>query len=323
LKDKLTELNIKDIIILGDVNNNRNEISVTTLHILPVFFKVLKEFNIIITVGNHDCFYNNRSDVHSIGTLSRWDNITVIDKPTTVTMFNKVLTFCPWGTRLDQIPTSDIIFGHFEIQSFKMTYSMICETGFNPKDLLEKSSLILSGHFHITENRKYKEGNILYLGCPYELNWGDYTSTKGIYLLDIPDKTVEFVENNISPRHKKINLSELLLSGLTDNIKNDFKGNIVKLSIDKPIEIGVIEKLVEKLNLLKPFDLKLEHYQEDGTITNTGDLSKFENVDVEGSLIEYVNQMEGIDYKEDVTKYILDVYSKMKAKVQEVVVDEE
>jgi DNA repair exonuclease SbcCD nuclease subunit len=322
LRDDLNKRGIKDIIILGDIFNNRNEISVTTLYILPLFFEILKEFNIIITVGNHDCYYNTRHDVHSIGSLSNWENIHVIDKLTTLTIFNKVLSFCPWETNLKEIIKSDIVFGHFEIQSFKMTYAQVCEYGIKPKDLLEKAPLIISGHFHISESRPYTEGNILYLGCPYELNWGDYGSQKGYYILDVPTSKYEFIENNISPKHKKLNFSELTAGGITETIKKDFLGNIVRISFDIPIDEEESNKLLDKLMVLKPLDLKFEYFQEGIKIDNN-DLTTFEGVDINGSLIEYIKRMEGIEYKDEVTKYVLDVYSRVKTKNQEVVIDEE
>lgn len=322
LREELRKQGITDIFMLGDILNNRNEVSVTTLHILSQFFSILREFNITIVVGNHDCYYNNRHDIHSIGTLSEWGNIQVIDKPTTVTMFDKVITFCPWETKIDDIPKSDIIFGHFEIQSFKMRYSQVCEYGTKPKDLLDKAPLIISGHFHLLESRKYDDGNILYLGCPYELDWGDYSSKKGYFILDIPTGKHDFYENNFSPKHKKFNLSELLSTGITDSIKKEFNNNIVKLSFDTAIEEETASKLIDKLLILKPANLQFEYFQEGITI-DASEVSKFEGIDIESSLIEYIKCLEGIDYKDEVTKYVLDVYSRIKARYTETINDEE
>jgi DNA repair exonuclease SbcCD nuclease subunit len=321
LKEEMYKKDVHDIFILGDILNNRNEVSVTTLHVLDQFFDILRDFSIVIVVGNHDCYYNNRHDIHSIGTLSKWSNIQVIDKPTTVTLYDKVMTFCPWESKINDIPKSDIVFGHFEIQSFKMRYSQVCEYGTKPKDLLDKAPLVISGHFHLLESRKYDEGNILYLGCPYELDWGDYGSKKGYFILDIPTSKYDFVENTFSPKHKKINLTELMTTGITESIKADFKNNIVKLSFDTSIEEETASKLIEKLLILKPLNLQFEYFQEGVTI-DSSDISKFEGVDVEGSLIEYIKCLEGVEYKDDVTKYVLDVYSRVKARYTETINEE-
>ena len=308
LKDTLLQHNIKDIVILGDVFNNRNEISVITLNIIPKFFNILKDFNIIITVGNHDCYYNNRSDVHSVGSLAGWENITVIEKSTTVTLFNKIITFCPWETKIKDIPQSDIILGHFEIESFKMSNRQICNSGWKTQDVLNKSKLIISGHFHIMEARKYKEGEILYIGCPYELNWNDYLSPKGIYILDLITNEYKFIENLISPKHYKIRLTEILALGkITDNIKQEFKNNIINFIIDTEVPEHILEKLIEKLQLLKPLDLKIEYLNQTQITDNNLPSNDFSSIDVRESLTEYVDKLENIEYKEDVIKYLLDI----------------
>ena len=71
----------------------------------------------------------------------------------------------------------------------------VCSTGFNAKDLLSKAPLIVSGHFHLRDERKYDQGRILYLGNPYQMDFGDVGSIKGYYILDIPTSTYEFTEN--------------------------------------------------------------------------------------------------------------------------------
>lgn len=311
LKNQLNKNDISDILILGDILNNRNEVSVPTLNILPKFFDILKDFNIFILVGNHDCFYNKSSEVHSIGTLGKWSNIKVIDKITTIKAFDKNLVFCPWGTEYDKIPEGDIIFGHFEITSFRMVQNIICERGIEPKDMLKKSPLIVSGHFHITEERKYDDKRILYLGSPYELNWNDFSTPKGIYLLDIKQNTTEFILNESSTKHKKIYVSEIMATGITDKIKQEFKNNIVKFTFDKELPEDIVTKIVDKVSLLKPASITFEYEHGNGNVVelNTTD---FSGIDVETSLTEYINALNNIEQKDTVIKYLLAVYNKVK-----------
>ena len=86
----------------------------------------------------------------------------------------------------------------------------LCETGHKASQLLEKSSLVFSGHFHYREEREYKEGNIIYVGCPFELDFGDRDTTKGYYVLDTSNLTYQFIENNVSPKHKKYTVTDLI-----------------------------------------------------------------------------------------------------------------
>ncbi|MDD4109990.1 MAG: metallophosphoesterase [Clostridia bacterium] len=313
LKQTLNDNDIKDIIILGDVLDNRNEVSVITLHVMVKFFKILEDFNIIITTGNHDCYYTKRSDVHSIGTLNDWENIEIIDKPLTVNLFNKNLSFCPWNTQLNEIPNSDIIFGHFEINSFKMNGGYLCENGFESNSLLDKAPLILSGHFHCTEERNYKKGKIIYIGSPYEQSWGESGDPKGIYLLNLHDNSLEFVDNPISPKHKKIRISELLAIGkITDHIKNEFKGNIITFIIDTELEQKNIDNLISKLYALKPLSLKIENLLHEQKILSIEEEIEFDGIDIKQNIIDFIKKFENMEDKQKHIEYLSEVYEKCK-----------
>lgn len=318
LKQTLNEKNIKDIIILGDVLDNRNEVLVTTLHVLYKFFEILEDFNIVIIIGNHDCYYSRRSEIHSLGTLSNWPNITVFSGgPVTINQFGKFLTFCPWNVSLDDIPKSDIIFGHFEINTFKMNGNYICEHGIDSQELLKKAPLIISGHFHRTEERNYKEGKILYVGSPFEQNWGEAGDPKGIYILNIEDNKLEFITNTKSPRHIKIRLTELLAIGkISDNIREEFKGNIINFIIDSEIDQKTADSIVSKLYTLNPLTVRTENLLLSPKIISTDEEIVFEGVNIKNDIIKFIAETEGIENKEPLIKYLSDVYDQCSSGVK-------
>jgi predicted MPP superfamily phosphohydrolase len=76
----LKKKKITDIFFLGDFFHNRSEISVQTIHVASELIAKFKDFNLFMVIGNHDAFYKNRSDVHSLGFLKGHDNITIIDQ---------------------------------------------------------------------------------------------------------------------------------------------------------------------------------------------------------------------------------------------------
>ena len=210
LKEELNNKDIKDIFILGDLYHYRDEIAVNTIHVVNQILNLWSEFNIVILVGNHDSFYKDRSDVNSLSILDGWRNILVISEPTTYTILGKTATFLPWGASLKDIGKSDILFGHLEIESFKMNSHKHCDHGIKTSDLLKKADLIMTGHFHLRDERKYDKKTILYVGNPFEMDFGDTGSTKGYYVLDASNLTYEFFENPVSPKHKKLTITELL-----------------------------------------------------------------------------------------------------------------
>ncbi len=211
LNQQLQKNKIQDIMICGDLFHYRDEIAVNSLHVANEFFDILHQYNIIMITGNHDCYYKDNSLVNSLSILKGRPNITIIDQCHSTTIFDKHVTFCPWGTKINEIKIkSDIIFGHFELLNFKMNNFKVCDHGDSPDKILEKGNKVISGHFHLRDRRKYKNGEILYLGNPFEMDFGDAGSTKGWYELDFTSLQTTFHQNNISPKHIKVQLSELI-----------------------------------------------------------------------------------------------------------------
>lgn len=314
LTKELKKQKITDMIIPGDLFHYRDEIAVNTIHVTTQILNMWKDFNIVLLVGNHDAYYKDKSDVNSLSILSGWNNITVISQPTQFECFNKKLMFCPWGTEPNQIKKSDIVFGHFEIQSFKLNQHKVCEDGIKSDSLLNKAPLVITGHFHLREERNYKKGKILYLGNPYQMDFGDVHGIKGYYLLDIVTNDYTFHENTLSPTHQKIKLSELVSIGsITDEVRERFKNNIIKLIIDKQVAPDDMDILLKKYLELKArsitadYDVTFNKFGLDDEVDH--DLS---GVDIPVAIEEFINMLEDIEDRQQIIEYTIDLYKKYK-----------
>lgn len=309
LINELKQRGVKDILIAGDVFHNRNDIAVNTLNTVADIFNMLAEFNIIILVGNHDAFYKDRSDVNSISILSGWKNIKVYTEPTQLTYMGKMISICPWGSTLDQIPEGDVVFGHFEIVNFKMNNFKVCEHGFTSDELFSKTDLVISGHFHLREERNYKHGTILYLGSPYELDWGDKETVKGICLLDFATLNRTFIPNTISPKHIEIKLTDLIKNGMA-GVKEKMEGNIVRFVVDKEIDTDKVDILAKKLNTFQPLSFSIEYFC--FTAVDNSDLVQVsDGVNIEQTIDDFIKTMD-IKNREKVSAYVLELYKKIK-----------
>lgn len=305
------ERGIQDIIIPGDIFHDRNDIAVNTLHVVTDIFNVLRDFNIIITVGNHDAYYRDNSSVNSVSILKGWTNITVVDTLQVVELYGKKIAFCPWGQDVSLIPECDLIVGHFEINSFKMNSYKVCTNGVKASDLIKKAKLTISGHFHHRDERKYNEGTILYAGSPYQQDWGDFGTFKGLYILDMTNLEYSFIENNISPRYVKLNYSELMSGTYTpETLKKVIAGNIVKFIVDQSLDPAVVDAVVRKLVSIKPVEFTIEHDLSQQSKINIEEAANKEfNISVEKSIEEFIDLMD-IKDKLIVKKYVLELYSK-------------
>ena len=312
-KERLKADNIKDIIICGDIHDDRTEISVQSLDVTNKLFTMWKDFNIIIIVGNHDAYYKNRSDVNSLSLFSGWDNITVIDKPLEYKVFGKNITFCPWGTNIDLLHKCDYIFGHFEINGFNLSKTTVCTKGLVSSNLLNKTDTVISGHFHLPASRKYKNGKIIYLGSPYELDWGDCgTEPRGFYYFNIPTGKLDFIPSQTSPKHKKIRFSEITSAGvITDDIKKEFAGNFVNFIVDQDIKHP--EKFNEYLSVLDnlgAISIKTEYLLEDRISMDETEYD-FDTVDIKSSINEFL-KITDYNNKEELTAELYTLYDKCK-----------
>lgn len=312
LKAELVKKKIKDIFILGDLYHYRDEIAVNTIHVVNQILKLWEEFNIVILVGNHDAFYKDRSDVNSLSILDGWKNITVISEPSNYTILGKEVAFLPWGAEVKSVNKADVIFGHLEIESFKMNSHKHCDHGIKSNDLLSRAQLIMTGHFHLRDERKYDNKTIIYVGNPFEMDFGDTGSTKGYYILNFNDLSYEFFENKLSPKHKKISLSDLTsFKSLTAaEVKEAVNNNIIKLIVDKKITTDNIELLIQKISTHKPFNFTVDYSLYNDAITiNEEQPYDISGVDMSKAIAEFVELLD-IEKKNDVSNYCLNLYKK-------------
>ena len=312
-RDECRAKGIKDLIFAGDWHHNRSEISVNTLQISADILDILSEFNLIAITGNHDIYYKHRTDVNSLSIFKSRKNVTVLEKYEIVEAFDKKISFCPWNTDTKDIEESDLIVGHFEIETFKMNTYKTCEEGVKVKDLLKKSELVISGHFHTRHEKKFGAGTILYVGNPFQMDFGDAGNQKGYHILDLDTMEYEFFANNISPNYNKISLSELVEAGeITSFIRSRFTNNIVKVKIDMNISQEDMDILQRVLANLKPEVLTYDYDINFNRILDSKeDIEDLSGVDIEQAIEEFINSLEPSN-KKSIIDYTLGLYESCK-----------
>jgi len=202
---RLDDEGIKTVLILGDTFDRRKYVNFYALQrAKEMFFDKLKERNITVHMlaGNHDTYYKNTNEVNSPNLLlQEYSNINVIDEPQTIEVDGVPICMMPWicpdnyQQSIDMLTSTpaELCMGHFEIAGFAMYRGMESHEGFDRK-LFEKFDLVFSGHYH----HRSSNGNIHYLGNPYELTWQDYNDPRGFHLFDLSNRELEFVRNGYS-----------------------------------------------------------------------------------------------------------------------------
>lgn len=291
---------VHEIWILGDWHHYRDEINTLTLHKSSLFLKKLSDnFPVRIITGNHDCYFKENSEIHSLEPYKSWNNITIYDKLVTEEFQDKKISFCPWGVETKDIPKSDIICGHFEIKNFKWNKFKICDNGIDVKSIL-KGSLIFSGHFHLNDEKQYKKGKIIYVGSPYQQDFNDVNNKNGYYILDLKDLSYEFIENKVSPQYHYIRYSKFDKD--IENVK--IKDNFIKLIVDDDInDIQKLDKLSNSILDKNPKNLIIESNSYKKKIDNVEINDTIKSINFFDYLDEY---LENFDYSEKLSSKIKD-----------------
>ena len=195
-------------ICLGDYHHNRNTININTLNVsIQCLEKLSAAFeNFYIFPGNHDMFYKDNRNVHSIEWGRHIDNIHVINE--IVTIGNTTLV--PWlvGDEWKQMKKlkSRYVFGHFEIPNFFMNAQIrMPDHGELQDSHFDGIEYVFSGHFHKRQVSK----NIIYIGNAFPHNYADaWDDERGMMILENGGEP-QFMNWDNAPKFRIAKLSEL------------------------------------------------------------------------------------------------------------------
>jgi len=306
IKNRMIDHKLDTIFFVGDVFHDRHEIGVNTLHTAKKFFNILKDYQIHILPGNHDAFLSSTVEVNSVEILAQ-DNIHVYTNPTTIKIGDKLVTFCPWKTIVKDLEPVDMLVGHFEIANFRMNATKICDHGDSSTDLLSKAKAVVTGHFHFREQRTYENGYVLYLGSPYEMDFGDRDQSKGVSIINFNELTdIQFVENNVTPKHVRLKISDLLQRKY-ENLPTLIKGNIISLYVDNKLDTLTLDMLITKLTQYSPLQFRTEFNILDTAQLDTKEVKKL-SIDIETAFHEFVDHVETRATKKEVLEKCLELY---------------
>ena len=205
----LEEHGIKTVFQLGDLFDKKKNVNFLTLSkARTYFFDPLRDngMQLIVNVGNHDTYYKHSNEISAPDLLLRdYKNIHIIDKPEEYEIDGHNLLILPWvcNDNLEEVKsllkrtTAQIGLGHLELSGFSMYKGVPNEHGMDP-NMFSRMDMVFTGHFH----HRSHNGNIYYVGTPYELTWSDYDDPRGFHILDLETREVTFIPNPYCIFHK-------------------------------------------------------------------------------------------------------------------------
>jgi DNA repair exonuclease SbcCD nuclease subunit len=207
--EECTQRGVTKIIFAGDFFHSRKRILPESIKNGDAFIDRItdNDIEIIMITGNHDCLYEENSRVNSLAGFRNRKGVTLCDNKFKIAKIGQTsIGLAPWGTTVSDMKSCDILIGHFDIQGFMMQKNTYADKGFTTKDLMKISKNVISGHYHIPQQKTYKAsgGKFTYLGSPYQHNFGYVDIDHYIWFMDTNTGELEKVLNTISPVHKYI-----------------------------------------------------------------------------------------------------------------------
>ena len=274
-------------IFLGDWHHNRNSLNITTMdYSLRALEKLGKAFDqFFFFPGNHDLYYKDKRDIHSVEFGKYIPGITIVHKP----MTQGNVTMCPWLVgdewRTIQKTKARYIFGHFELPNFMMNAMVqMPDHGEIQLDHFDGYELGFSGHFHKRQQKK----NMVYIGNAFPHNYADtWDDERGMCIFEWGSKP-EYISWPNQPTFRTLKLSQLIDEA--DKIIQPKQHLRVSLDIDISFEEAnfIKEQFLEKYDLR---ELTLIPEKKELEINTDIDIKAFESVDqiVSNQLINIQN----------------------------------
>jgi hypothetical protein len=224
-------------------------------------------------LGNHDQFYRDKNEIHSIPYITEYPNIHLMDTMTEV----DGVSFVPWMVGDDwkkvQKITAPYMFGHFELPRFKMNamvempdHGQLNETHFT------NQKQVFSGHFHKRQNK----GKIWYTGNCFPHDYSDAWDDERGAMLWTPGNDPKFITWPDAPKYRTLNMSQLL----DDPAKFIDTNTFARIAVDIDItheEANFVKELVETELNAKDVTLHVTKVDENAQIDDAN--INFESVD--------------------------------------------
>ena len=303
----IKEHGVEAVIHMGDAFDSRKSIDYQSLEWAKrVVFEPLRNYEVHMIIGNHDCYYKNTNNVNSPSLLLKdYPNVKSYSSPQSIQVGGLDILMVPWicsenyDETLNQIKKTKakIAMGHLELQGFRVNRNLIMEEHGLDANIFSKFTKVFSGHYHTRSDN----GQIFYLGNPYEMYWTDVNDTRGFHIFDTETLTHTPINNpyklfyNIYYEDTPYQLFDA----------TEYENKIVKVIVRKKSKPKDFEKFIDKLYTAGIQELKiLENFD----IQENEDFEIAEEENTLSILNRYIDEAE-FSYDKNIIKGIFqDLY---------------
>ena len=183
---------------------------------------------------------------------------SIYSEPQIVEFDETPILFMPWinannydkSIKILNTAKSDIIMGHLGISGFEMYSGQVSLEG-HKKEMFRRFDTVFSGHFH----HKSDDGQIYYLGTPYQITWSDYDDPKGFHIFDTETRELERIINPY------ILFRKIYYDDTQEDYNNhditQYENQYVKLIVVNKKDLYEFDKFVDRLLMADAYEVKI------------------------------------------------------------------
>ena len=268
---------IRNILFLGDLFHDRQRIDVLTYQ---KTFEVIERrlsggiHDLMLLLGNHDIWHNDRLDVSSVNPLRSVRGVRVIDSPSVQEISDGAedfyFAFLPYTHNpiddlrslerewKDKVPPKHkkILGAHMSVDGavWNTRFNTLSEVAVEHDgdmvrvgpEIFKRWDRVFLGHYHAAQKLSDR---VEYVGSPLQLSFGEAFQDKHVIIYDTHEDSLKYVKNEFSPRHYILSEDELDLHPLEGNFlrvevkditskaMSDMRQNLVENSRVSSLEI--------------------------------------------------------------------------------------
>ena len=199
---------------------------------------------------------------------------------------------------------AQIVMSHLELKGFEFMRGHIMHDGMDHK-VFDKFDMVCSGHYH----HKSTEGNINYLGCPYEMTWQDYQDEKGFHIFDTETRELTRVVNPYNMFYKLwYDDQEMDFEDIAKIDFDQYKDSFVKVIIKNKTNPYLFDSYIERLEKNELINLQIVEDHLNLDLEDTDDIIN-EAEDTVTILDKYVDGLEISADKDKVKTLMRELYN--------------
>ena len=302
----LEQYGIDTIIHMGDAFDSRKSIDYQSLEWAKrVVFEPIKNYKVHMIVGNHDSYYKNTNNTNSPQLLLKdYPNIRTYSSPTEIKVGNLDVLLLPWicmeneeqSFKIIKKTKAKVAMGHLELRGFRVNSQIVMEHGLEA-NIFKDFSRVFSGHYHTRSNN----GNVFYVGNPYQMFWTDVNDTRGFVIFDTETLEHTYIDN---PYKMFYNIYYEDTNYQTFDTR-EYENKILKVVVRKKTDTKKFEKFIDKLYSSNIAELKII---ENFDIQEPQEFEAFESEDTISILNRYIEEAEISLDKSIIQKMMQEIY---------------